>query len=143
MGDASRAPLSRCRATPPTAVPARCGGWRRSPAAAATLRTPTSGNWFGRTFAEPLDLTGRSTLKFDVKTGATGTTGEFAAGRARPHLVPGRRLGLDNANSSRTIKQKFTDIACPAGVTLDPTQIRSVWIFLNGTDVSIDNVRAR
>jgi alpha-galactosidase len=40
------------------------------------------------------------------------------------------------------VKETFSQLGCPAGVTLDPSQIRAVWIFLNGGDVFIDNIRA-
>jgi alpha-galactosidase len=109
------------------------------------VSTPLSGNWFGRPLTEPLDLTGRSALKFDVKAGpAAGTSGEIAvqvgAGTA---WCQGGRWAFTNAGTSRTITETFDEIECPAGVTLDLTQIRAVWVFLNGGDqVHIDNVRA-
>jgi alpha-galactosidase len=37
-----------------------------------------AGNWFGLILSTPLGLTGKTTLKYDVKTGAVGTSGEIA-----------------------------------------------------------------
>ncbi|HYN95256.1 MAG TPA: NPCBM/NEW2 domain-containing protein [Pilimelia sp.] len=105
--------------------------------------TPTGGNWFGRTLAEPLDITGAHRLKFDVKTGATGTSGEIAVqvGDAMS-WCQGGLWSWTNANSSRTVTEELDEISCGVGVTLDPSQIRAVWIFLNGGDVLVDNIRA-
>jgi alpha-galactosidase len=105
--------------------------------------TPTTGNWFGKALAEPLDLTGTGRLKFDVKTGATGTTGEIAIQvGADWSWCQGGLWAWTNPNSSRTITEDVEAIECPAGVTLDLSQVRAVWVFLNGGDVYIDNVRA-
>jgi alpha-galactosidase len=105
--------------------------------------TPSTGNWFGRALPEPLDLTGATMLKFDVQTGATGTTGEIAI-QVGPGFTwcQGGLWAWTNPNSSRTIVEKISAISCPAGVTLDLAQIRAVWVFLNGGDVFVDNVRA-
>jgi alpha-galactosidase len=48
-----------------------------------------------------------------------------------------------NPGASRTVTRGFSQISCPAGVTLDTSQIRAVWVFLNGGgDAYIDNIRA-
>jgi alpha-galactosidase len=106
--------------------------------------TPTTGNWYGRTLSEPLDLTGTSMLKFDVQTtAATGTTGEFALQVGADFTwCQGGLWAWTNPGSSRTITEKVSAISCPAGVTLDLSQVRAVWIFLNGEDVYVDNIRA-
>ncbi|OLF16290.1 hypothetical protein BU204_17010 [Actinophytocola xanthii] len=107
--------------------------------------TPLSGNWFGRVLPEPLDLSGFSALRFDVRGGATsGTTGEIAV-QVGPDLswCQGGRWAWTGAGASRTVSAAFAEIECPAGVQLDLTQIRALWVFLNGGDrVHIDNVRA-
>jgi alpha-galactosidase len=106
--------------------------------------TPSGGNWFGRLLAEPLDLTGRSMLKFDVRAGAAaGTSGEIAV-QIGPETAwcQGGLWAWTNPGSSKTIKAEFSDLTCPAGVTPDPSQIYGIWVFLNGGAVQIDNVRA-
>jgi alpha-galactosidase len=108
------------------------------------VHTPVNGNWFGRNLAEPLDLSGTSMLKFDLSAAAVGTVGEFAIQVGSDFSwCQGGLWTWTNPDASRTITRTFSQISCPAGVTLDLTQIRAVWIFLNtGGDVSIDNVRA-
>ncbi|GAA3828650.1 NPCBM/NEW2 domain-containing protein [Sphaerisporangium flaviroseum] len=108
------------------------------------VSTPTSGNWFGRPLAEPLDLSGKTMLKYDVKTGDIGTVGEIAiqVGDGMS-WCQGGLWAWTNPNSSRTITERFSQIECPAGVTLDPSRIRAIWVFLNsGGEVHIDNLRA-
>jgi alpha-galactosidase len=108
------------------------------------VHTPVNGNWFGLNLATPLDLTGTSMLKFDMKAAGTGSVGEFAI-QVGPDFswCQGGQWTWTNPNSSRTVTRGFNQISCPAGVTLDRSQIRGVWVFLNGGgDVSIDNIRA-
>jgi alpha-galactosidase len=106
--------------------------------------TPSAGNWYGRSLDEPLDLTGATMLKFDVRTTtAAGTTGEIAIQVGAGFTwCQGGLWAWANPGSSRTITEKVGAIGCPAGTTLDLSQVRAVWLFLNGGDVYVDNVRA-
>jgi alpha-galactosidase len=109
------------------------------------VTTPVSGNWYGKALAEPLDLTGASALKFDVRAGGSaGTVGEFAIQVGDGwSWCQGGQWTWTNPNSSRTVTRHFGEIGCPAGVTLDLSQVRAVWVFLNGgAEVYIDNIRA-
>ncbi|MBE1488455.1 NPCBM/NEW2 domain-containing protein [Plantactinospora soyae] len=109
-----------------------------------TVATPVNGNWFGRALAEPLDLTGSTRLRYDVRAEEVGTVGEFAV-QVGPDFAwcQGGRWTWTNPNSSRTVTREFSELSCPAGVTLDLTQIRAVWVFLNsGGQIHIDNIRA-
>lgn len=105
--------------------------------------TPTDGDWFGRALAQPVDLSAYSALKFDLKTGATGTSGEFAiqVGAANA-WCQGGLWAWTNANSTRTVRAAISGIECPQGVTLDMTQVRGVWVYLKDGTFQIDNVRA-
>ena len=108
------------------------------------VHAPVNGNWFGRTLSEPIDLTGTSELKVDIKSAAAGTSGEIAV-QVGPDSswCQGSLWTWTNPVSSRTIARAFSQLSCPAGVSLDTSQIRAVWVFLNGGgDVVIDNVRA-
>jgi alpha-galactosidase len=109
------------------------------------VTTPLSGNWFGRVLEQPVDLTGHSRLRFDVRAGPTaGTSGEIAV-QVGPDLswCQGGRWAWTGPGTSRTITESFDEIECPAGVSLDLSQIRAVWVFLNGGDTHhVDNVRA-
>jgi alpha-galactosidase len=107
------------------------------------VTVPSSGNWFGTALSTPLDLTGTSRLKFDVKTAAAGTSGEISV-QVGPDKTwcQGGLWAWTNPQSSRTVTEEFEQIGCPAGVTLDLSQVWAVNVFLNGTDVVIDNIRA-
>jgi alpha-galactosidase len=109
------------------------------------VRTPLSGNWFGRGLAEPLDLTGAAALKFDVRAGASvGTVGEIAV-QVGPDWAwcQGSHWAWTNPGASHTITESVGEIECPAGVTLDLSEVHAVWVFLNGgDDAFVDNVRA-
>jgi alpha-galactosidase len=107
------------------------------------VTVPSSGNWFGTSVAEPLDLTGKTTFKFDVKTAAMGTSGEIAL-QVGPDSAwcQGGLWSWTNPNSSRTVAEKVSAIGYPAGVTLDLSQVHAVWVFINGTGAVVDNIRA-
>jgi alpha-galactosidase len=109
----------------------------------AEVVTPSTGNWFGRTFAEPLDLTGATMLKFDVHAADTGTVGEIAVQVGDEYTwCQGGRWAWTNPHSSRTVTAEFAHLGCPAGVTVDSARIRAIWLFFNGEHVYVDNVRA-
>jgi alpha-galactosidase len=108
------------------------------------VATPVAGNWFGAPVPASLDLTGRSGLEFDVRAGDVGTVGEIAV-QVGDDLTwcQGGRWAWVGAHASRTITEPFSDLECPSGTTLDVSQIRVVWVFLNtGGVVHIDQVRA-
>jgi alpha-galactosidase len=109
------------------------------------VSTPVSGNWFGRTLDEPIDLSGRTAFSFDVLAGTTGTSGEIAlqVGEAQT-WCQGGHWAWTNAGASRTITESVDDIECPSGIPLDLSDIRGIWVFLNGGGTAkIDNIRTR
>jgi alpha-galactosidase len=107
------------------------------------VTSPTDGNWFGRRFAEPVDLSAFSSLRYDVKTGVIGTAGEFAL-EVGPDSAwcQGSQWTWTGASASKTISRTFAEIGCPAGVTMDPSQVRAIWVFLKDGTFQIDNIRA-
>ena len=116
--------------------------FRTHGSAGLEVTTPADGNWFGRSFATPLDLRGKSVLAFDVKTSAVGTVGELAV-ESGPDKTwcQGGHWAWVNPHSTKTIKTKLEELRCPAGKTLDPARITGVWVFLKSA-VVIDQVRA-
>jgi hypothetical protein len=36
----------------------------------------------------------------------------------------------------------FEELDCPAGVRFDPGEVHAVWVFLNGGEAYLDDVRA-
>jgi alpha-galactosidase len=108
------------------------------------VSTPLGGNWYGARMATPFDLTGATRLKVDVRAGAAaGTTGEIAVQTgAGLSWCQGSRWAWTDAGKSRTVSVTFEELDCPAGITPDQSQIHAVWVFLNGGQVYIDDVRA-
>jgi hypothetical protein len=108
------------------------------------VHTPVNGNWFGRAVDPPLDLTGTTHLKFDMRVETAGSVGEIAVQVGDAWTwCQGGQWTWSNAGGSRTISRSFDEISCPGGVVVDPAGIRAVWVYLNtGGDVSIDNLRA-
>jgi alpha-galactosidase len=112
-------------------------------AAGLEITAPADGNWFGRRFAKPIDLSAFTRLRYDVKTGSAGTVGEFAV-QVGPgqSWCQGGQWSWINPGSSKTIERAFTEISCPAGVTLDRKQVHAIWVFVKAASATIDNVRA-
>jgi alpha-galactosidase len=109
---------------------------------ALLVHTPAGGNWFGVRPDTPLDLTGATSLKFDVKAGTTGTSAEIAVQTADDSWCQGSLWTWVNAGSTKTVTRRIGQLACPAGVTLDTSRITAVWVFLNsGGDDVVDNIR--
>jgi alpha-galactosidase len=107
------------------------------------VTTPVTGNWYGRTFDQPLDLRGTTMLKFDVHAAETGTVGEIAVQVGDDFTwCQGGRWAWTNPHTSRTMTTEYAHMSCPAGTTVDPSRIRAIWVFLNGVHVHIDNIRA-
>lgn len=106
------------------------------------VTTPLGGNWYGARTS--FDLTGTSMLKADVRAGAAaGTTGELAVQTgAGMSWCQGSRWEWTDAGRSNTISVTYEELDCPAGVTFDPSQVHAVWVFLNGGEVYVDDVRA-
>jgi alpha-galactosidase len=105
--------------------------------------SPADGNWFGRRLDQPLDLTGKSMLKYDIATTSNGTANEIAL-QIGPDSVwcQGGLWSWTNPASSQTVTRKLNQISCPAGVALDTAQIVAVWVFLKDGTFQIDNLRA-
>ncbi|WP_203753964.1 NPCBM/NEW2 domain-containing protein [Actinoplanes cyaneus] len=108
------------------------------------VEPPVNGNWFGVALTSPLDLTGTRALKYDVRAGQAGTSGEIAI-QAGPDNTwcQGGKWAWTNAHASRSITESIDDISCPGGAPPDPTQVHGIWVFLNGgAAAEIDNIRA-
>ncbi len=107
------------------------------------VKTAPDGNWFGASFAKPLDLSAAAQLAFDVKTSSAGTPGELAVEVGPEKLwCQGGRWAWTNPGSTKSIKTTFEDMSCPGGARVDPARITGVWVFLKGGAFAIDRVRA-
>lgn len=106
--------------------------------------SPVDGNWFGRPLDPPLDLTGKTLLKYDIRTGANGTSNELAL-QVGPSFTwcQGGLWSWTNPSATQTVTRKLSQIACPAGQPLDLTQVRAIWVFVKDGSFTIDNLRAQ
>jgi hypothetical protein len=54
------------------------------------------------------------------------------------------RSGIPRPSGLRSpsIQVTYAELDCPAGVTFDPAEVHAVWVFLNGGEAYLDDVRA-
>ena len=98
------------------------------------------GGWFGVTFAEPVDLSARTTLKYDLRTSpAAGSNAAIAvqtgAGLAWCQSTF-RWVGQDTATIAEI--DLLSAMSCDAAALAD---VRQLYIYVNPGTVDIDNVR--
>lgn len=58
------------------------------------------------------------------------------------HTDGEKGLEVTSPADGNWFKRAASTLACPAGATLDLTQVRAVWVFLKGGTFTIDNLRA-
>ena len=99
------------------------------------------GGWFGSTFAEPLDLSGKTALKVDLRTGpAAGTSTDIAiqVGPASD-WCQGAFVWVPE-NTTTTFEADLTNsFPCDPARLAD---VRAIWVFFNGGEFDADFVRA-
>ncbi|HEX6684606.1 MAG TPA: cellulase family glycosylhydrolase [Candidatus Limnocylindrales bacterium] len=100
----------------------------------------TAGHWFGLVFGTPLDLSTKSQILFELRTGASGTSVSLAVQTGPsftwcqtpfPFIQPG--------TTTTFTADFFTDLSGCAGQFND---VRALYIFFNPGSFDIDNVRA-
>jgi len=101
--------------------------------------TVTEGAWFGVTPSPVLDLTGRHTLKVDLKTGEAGTSIDFAIQTGDGWTwCQSNTWVWTNPNTTATLSadlSAFTD--CAAGLN----NVHALYIFFSSGTYDIDAVR--
>jgi mannan endo-1,4-beta-mannosidase len=107
--------------------------------------TSNGGAWFQGVFDEPLDLTGRSVLSYDLQTGATGTSAaiSFRNGPSFNWCQSNFEWKPENGTYHVEI-DLLTSISCEG--ESDPaalTQVHDMFIFFNDGQFIIDNVVIR
>jgi mannan endo-1,4-beta-mannosidase len=99
------------------------------------------GGWFGVTFAEPIDLSTRSALKYDLRTGpATGTNAAIAVQTGSGFAWCQSNftwIGQDTTTTAAI--DLLSSMSCDSTALAD---VRVLWIYVNPGTVDIDNVRA-
>jgi mannan endo-1,4-beta-mannosidase len=105
--------------------------------------TPQYGHWFGAQYGTPLDLSGKTRLKWEIRTTDNGTSQQVAlhVGSGWTWCETGSWQWV-NGGTTTTVEVDLTALSC--GIT-DLSVINGMYIFLgNGgtAPVYIDNVRA-
>ncbi|GIH06259.1 hypothetical protein Rhe02_43260 [Rhizocola hellebori] len=100
----------------------------------------TAGHWFGVSFAEPLDLSAKSEIAYELRTGASGTSVSLAIQAGPSFTWCQSPFPFIQPNTTTTINVGLlTDLSACAGMFAD---IRVLYIFFNPGSYDIDNVRA-
>jgi mannan endo-1,4-beta-mannosidase len=101
----------------------------------------TGGGWFGANLAAPADLAGKSTLRFDLQTGAAGTSTNIAVQVGDAFEWCQGAWGFVNGGTTTTVVVDLLD-----GFSCDPAKLadtRVLWVWISpGGAFHLDNVRA-
>jgi mannan endo-1,4-beta-mannosidase len=107
--------------------------------------TSNGGAWFRGPFTEPLDLTGRSVLSYDLQTAATGTSAAISFRNGPNFDWCQSTFAWQPENAVHHIEIDLTtEISCEGDS--DPaalTQVHDMFIFFNDGRFAIDNVVLR
>lgn len=99
------------------------------------------GGWFGVTLAEPLDLSGKAALRYDVRTGAdAGTNGAIAVQTgAALNWCQSVFTWIPENNNTTFSADLLSQMSCDATALSD---VRQIYIWVNPGPFDIDNIRA-
>ncbi|WP_238008485.1 cellulase family glycosylhydrolase [Dactylosporangium sp. AC04546] len=104
--------------------------------------TTADGGWFGTAgLPEPVDLSGRSALRYEVRTGGTGTSYSIAVQTGDAYTWCQSTWGYVNAGTTMTVDVDLaTAMSCDAAALAD---VRAVYLWFDGNGVhDVDYVRA-
>jgi mannan endo-1,4-beta-mannosidase len=102
--------------------------------------TTADGGWFGLNFAAPVNLTGKTHIKFEIKTLGTGTSQNAAIQIGSSWTWCQGAWGWINPNTTTTVDIDLLNISCASP---DLSQVNSLYIWFSGGGVFyLDNVRA-
>lgn len=103
------------------------------------------GNWFGVSFPTPVDLSGKTTLKYDLRTHAAGTSRAVALQVGAGYVwCQSDFVWVNQDTSLATVEIDLVGgMACQQGLTFSEQSgdIRGMFIFFNPGEFDIDNVR--
>ncbi len=98
----------------------------------------TGGGWFGLDFPEALDLSGKTGVKYDLRSG--GTTPLVALKVGPNYTWCQYSGGWVETGTTTTVDIAWDDFGC---ADFSPADVRGMYIYFNGGGTSqIDNVRA-
>ena len=102
--------------------------------------TTADGGWFGLNFAAPVNLTGKTHIKFEIKTLAAGTSQNAAIQVGANWDWCQGSWGWINPNTTTTVDIDLLNLGCASP---DLSQVHSIYIwFSGGGTFYVDNVRA-
>ncbi|WP_433303701.1 cellulase family glycosylhydrolase [Actinoplanes sp. CA-030573] len=98
------------------------------------------GGWFGVTFPEPIDMSGRSALRYDLRTSATaGTNAAVAVQTGDGYAWCQSGFTWVNQDTTTTASIDLqTEMSCDSAALRD---VRVLWVYINPGTVDLDNVR--
>ncbi|WFE24327.1 cellulase family glycosylhydrolase [Solwaraspora sp. WMMD937] len=99
-----------------------------------------TGGWFGTSFPEPVDLSGRVTLKYDLRTDpSVGTNAAIAVQTGPSYTWCQSTFTWLNQDWTGTAEiDLLTEMSCDAEALAD---VREFYVYVNPGTVHIDNVR--
>jgi hypothetical protein len=102
--------------------------------------TTADGGWFGTTFGVPLNLSGKTHIKFEIKTLATGTSQNAAIQVGANWDWCQGTWGWINPSTTTTVDIDLLSLGCTSP---DLSQVHGMYIwFSGGGTFYLDNVRA-
>jgi len=103
----------------------------------------TSGAWFGLDISAPLNIASKTHFKFEVKTGAAGTSQNVVFKIGDSYEWCQAALGYINANTITTIDLDLTqNYQCNSSKPLDLTKIHGIYFYFSPGTFYIDALRA-
>lgn len=100
----------------------------------------TGGGWFGASLPAGVDVSAKSALKVDLRTGAAATSVDIAVQVGSSYTWCQGTFGWVAPNATATFTAEVsTGFSCDA-TTL--TDIRAIWVYLSPGSFDLDNVRA-
>ncbi|MBV9268322.1 MAG: cellulase family glycosylhydrolase, partial [Acidobacteriaceae bacterium] len=108
--------------------------------------TSSGGDWFGLNLPSALDLSGKTSIKFDIQTLAQGTSSNVAIQTgANWTWCQGGAWPYTSAGNTTTVAVDFSSLVDTSNNPCNPTlsQIHALWIFFNNGTFNLDNVRAQ
>ncbi|CAN5885958.1 hypothetical protein BH24DEI2_BH24DEI2_20510 [soil metagenome] len=98
--------------------------------------TSTGGGWFGLDFDEPLDLSNKTGIKYDLKSGGTAP---LVALKIGPDYTWCQYSGSSAGEDTTTVSIAWDDFGC----NFDAGDVRGMYLYFNSGSTSyIDNIRA-
>ncbi len=104
--------------------------------------TTADGGWFGLTgLAEPLDLSNKSYLRYDLRTGALGTSYSIAVQTGPDWTWCQSSWGWAEAGGTVTVEADLLDaMSCDSTALAD---VRAIYVWFNGgAEFDVDTLRA-